>query len=159
MVLPLGLAENSIQLVPDGTLLLHVVIILVMVWVLNKTLLKPIGNILEGRDRRTKGRRDEARGVLNEVSEKMTGYERSLRQARAEAYAKAEAERNAALQERLLKMSEMRSHLAESISQQKDAIARQADAARETLDVEAQGMAREIGSRLLNRPVSGFGMN
>jgi len=42
MTLPLGLAENSIQLVPDGTLILHVLIILVMVYVLNATLFKPI---------------------------------------------------------------------------------------------------------------------
>ena len=31
MTFPLGFAENSIQLVPDGTLLLHVLLILVMV--------------------------------------------------------------------------------------------------------------------------------
>jgi hypothetical protein len=49
MVFPLGFAENSIQLVPDGTLLLHVLIILVMVYVLNATLFKPINLILEAR--------------------------------------------------------------------------------------------------------------
>ena len=38
----LGFAEDSIQLVPDGTLVLHVIIILVMVYVLNATLFKPI---------------------------------------------------------------------------------------------------------------------
>jgi len=46
MTLPLGFAENSIQLVPDGTLLLHILIILVMVYVLNATLFKPINQIL-----------------------------------------------------------------------------------------------------------------
>ena len=53
MTLPLGLAENSIQLVPDGTLILHVLIILVMVYVLNATLFKPINQILAARERRT----------------------------------------------------------------------------------------------------------
>jgi len=47
MTLPLGFAENSIQLVPDGTLLLHILIILVMVYVLNATLFKPINRILQ----------------------------------------------------------------------------------------------------------------
>src|SRR5947208_13696459 len=87
MVYPLGFAENSIQLVPDGTLLLHVLIILVMVYVLNATLLKPINRILEARDRRTKGRLSEAEEILRDVSEKLTAYERALRQARGEAYA------------------------------------------------------------------------
>ena len=52
MTLPLGLAENPIQLVPDGTLILHVLIILVMVYVLNATLFKPINKILAARDER-----------------------------------------------------------------------------------------------------------
>ena len=52
MTLPLGFAENSIQLVPDGTLILHVIIILVMVFVLNATLYKPINRILEAREKR-----------------------------------------------------------------------------------------------------------
>ena len=55
MVYPLGFAENSIQLVPDGTLILHVIIILVMVYVLNATLFKPINQILESREKRTRG--------------------------------------------------------------------------------------------------------
>jgi len=42
----LGFAENSIQLVPDGTLILHVIIILVMIYVLNTTLYQPINRIL-----------------------------------------------------------------------------------------------------------------
>ena len=60
MTLPLGFAENSIQLVPDGTLLLHILIILVMIFVLNATLYKPINRILEAREKRTKGRLSEA---------------------------------------------------------------------------------------------------
>ncbi len=93
MTLPLGFAENSIQLVPDGTLILHVLIILVMVYVLNATLFKPINRILEARDRRTKGRLSEAQEILKKVSEQLAGYERQLRQARGEAYAFSERER------------------------------------------------------------------
>ena len=159
MLFPLGFAENSIQLVPDGTLLLHVAIILVMVWVLNATLLKPISRILEERDKRTTGRRAEARDILNDVSEKLANYERSLRHARGEAYALAEAERAAAIQERQQKLNEMRLHLSDSVAQQKEAIQGQAEEARSTLGAEAQSMAREIGGRILNRPVSGAEMN
>ena len=39
------LAETSIQLVPDGTLLLHLLMVAIMVFVLNRTLLKPINQI------------------------------------------------------------------------------------------------------------------
>src|SRR6266567_4307508 len=67
-MLPLGFAENSIQLVPDGTLLLHVLIILIMVYVLNATLFKPINQILEAREQRE---RDAAVAKLKEVEERL----------------------------------------------------------------------------------------
>ena len=92
MSLPLGFAENSIQLVPDGTLILHVLIILVMVYVLNATLFKPINQILENREKRTRGRLTEAEEILSKVSTRLSDYERALRQARNEAYAFTEQE-------------------------------------------------------------------
>src|SRR5437762_3585881 len=107
MVFPLGFAENSIQLVPDGTLILHVLIILVMVYVLNATLYKPINKILEAREKRTKGRLSEAQEILNDVSRKVSDYEGALRKARGEAYAFSESERGAAMNERQQKLNEM----------------------------------------------------
>src|ERR1700694_3747766 len=149
MTLPLGLAENSIQLVPDGTLLFHVLLILVMVYVLNATLFKPINRILEAREKRTRGRLTEAEEILRSVSEKLSEYERALRQARGEAYSLAEHERAGAMQARQLKLTEMRQHLAKSIAKEKQAIQRQAEEARVLLEVESHRIAREIGSRVL----------
>jgi F-type H+-transporting ATPase subunit b len=159
MTLPLGLAENPIQLVPDGTLILHVLIILVMIYVLNATLFKPINRILEARDRRTRGRLSEAQEILKNVSEQLANYERQLRKARGEAYAFSESERAEAMQERQTKLNEMRQQLSESIAQEKKAIAQQADEARGTLEVESRRLAREIGARILSRPIGDAEMN
>jgi F-type H+-transporting ATPase subunit b len=158
-MLLLALAENSIQLVPDGTMLLHVVMILVMVFVLNATLFKPINKILAARDQRTRGRLSEADQILHNVNDKMTGYERQLRQARAESYALAESERAAALQERQQKINELRQQLNESTAQEKESIRQQAEVARETLSAESRSIAAEIGSRVLNRPVAQVDLN
>jgi len=158
-MLPLGLAENSIQLVPDGTLILHVLIILVMVYVLNATLLKPVNRILAARDKRTKGRLSEAQQILSDVSEKLREYERALRQARGQAYAFAEKERAGAMQERQVKLNEMRERLAESIKREKEGIKRQSEEARATLEVESRRLAREIGSRVLHRSLSDADLN
>ena len=151
MTFPLGFAENSIQLVPDGTLILHVIIILVMVYVLNATLYKPINRILEAREKRTRGRLSEAQQILKDVSEKLSNYERQLRATRAEAYALTEQERTAAMQERQRKLNEMRQQLAESISKEKQAIAQQADSARASLEDESRSIARDISSRVIGR--------
>jgi F-type H+-transporting ATPase subunit b len=159
MMFPLGFAENSIQLVPDGTMLLHIAIILVMVFVLNATLFKPINRILAARDKRTRGRHGEAQEILNDVTAKLSEYEHQLREARAASYAMSERERLAALQERQQKLNQMRQQLAESIAQEKDVIRQQADAARATLETEAQSIAREISARVLNRPPGESSLN
>jgi len=159
MPFALGFAENSIQLVPDGTLILHVIIILVMIYVLNATLYKPINQILESREKRTRGRLTEAQEIMQSVSQKISEYERSLRQARAEAYAQTEAQRAAAMKERQQNVNEMRAQLTQTIAQEKKTIEQQAGEARVTLEVESRRLAREIGSRVLSRPLSDAEMN
>ena len=154
MAFVLGFAENSIQLVPDGTLILHVVIILVMVWLLNVTLYKPINEILASRERRTRGRLTEAEEIMNGVNAKVTDYERSLRQARVEAYAFTEAQRTEAMKQRQERLNEMRSELAASIAKEKESIQQQAAKARATLAEDSRQIAREISSRVLNRPIN-----
>ena len=159
MVYPLGFAENSIQLVPDGTLLLHVLIILVMVYVLNATLFRPINLILANREKRTRGRLTEAQEIMGNVSKRLAEYERALRAARTEAYALSERERAAAMQDRQRELDEMRAKLAASISSEKKAIQSQAEAARVTLEADARRIAVEIGSRVLSRPIANADLN
>jgi F-type H+-transporting ATPase subunit b len=155
MTFPLGFAENSIQLVPDGTLILHVIIILVMVFVLNATLYKPINRILEAREKRTRGRMSEAQEIMTDVSQKLANYEKQLRQARADAYALSEQERTAAMQARQQKLNEMREQLSASIAKEKQVIGEQAEGARASLEDESRKIASDISSRVLNRRVNG----
>ena len=159
MHLVLGFAENSIQLVPDGTLILHVILILVMVYVLNATLYKPINKILESREKRTRGRLSEAQEVMKSVKDRLSEYEGSLRQARSESYALAESQRSEAMMERQRRVNEMRNQLAQSIATEKEAIEQQAAQARASLEVESRGIARDISSRVLKRSVSDSGIN
>ena len=159
MVYPLGFAENSIQLVPDGTLVLHVLIILVMVYVLNATLFKPINQILANREKRTRGRRSEAQEILDSISERIAEYERALRSARTEAYAFTEHDRAGAMQDRQKALDEMRAQLAASTAAEKETIHGQAESARTTLEAEARRIAAEIGSRILSRPLTNADLN
>jgi F-type H+-transporting ATPase subunit b len=151
----LAFAENSIQLVPDGTLFLHIAIILLMVFVLNNTLFKPINRILEERERRTRGRTGEAREILQRVDEKATNYERSLRAARAEGYRLMEHERAEAMNERQAKLNALRDEVNRTVEEEKELIHRQAEEARQTLEADARNIAVEISSQILHRPVGG----
>ena len=150
----LGFAENSIQLVPDGTLFLHIALILLMVFVLNATLFKPINRILEERERRTRGRSGQARDILQRVEESTANYERALREARAEGYRLMEQVRAEAMRERQLVINTLREDVERSITEQKEVLATQTQIARTTLGSDAQRIAKEIGERILHRPIS-----
>ena len=145
----LALAENSIQLVPDGTLLFHLVLIVMMVALLNATLLKPINRILEERDRRTKGRLSEASQTLLMVDEKLRDYESQLREARAAGYAAMEQERAILSKERERKLAEVKSEAGALVAREKDRIKAEAAEVRNALGTTAQERAREISEQIL----------
>ena len=144
-----ALAENSIQLVPDGTLIFHLALIVAMVALLNATLLKPINRILDERDRRTKGRLSEARQTLHEVDEKLHTYETQLREARAAGYAAMERERAALARERERKVSEVRGEMGTLVSREKDRIQAEGKDVRGSLGITNAERAREISERIL----------
>jgi F-type H+-transporting ATPase subunit b len=146
----LAFAE-SIQLIPDGTLLIHIAIIITMVFVLNRLLFKPVGRVLSERDARTHGRSDEARDTMRRVSESLSRYETSLRQARAEGYGLLEQQQAEANGERQRKVAEVRREVEEHIEEEKRQLRAQSEAARVTLEEEARAVAANIRSQLLRR--------
>jgi F-type H+-transporting ATPase subunit b len=146
---------ESIQLVPDGTLFLHIAIILVMVLILNKTLFGPINRILGERERRTGGRSSEAREILGRVEESMTRYEHSLRDARTEGYRLLEAQRGEAMSARQRWLEGVRGEVGRTIEEQKEIIHEQAEEARGSLESEARRVASSVSAQILGRPLSG----
>lgn len=146
----LAFAE-SIQLIPDGTILIHIVIIITMVFVLNRLLFKPVLRTLGDRESRTHGRSDEARETIRKVGESLSRYENSLRQARAEGYGLLEQRQSEANGERQHKVAEVRREVEEQLGQEKSEIQAQAERARATLLGEAERMATDIKAQVLRR--------
>jgi F-type H+-transporting ATPase subunit b len=150
----LAFAENSIQLVPDGTLFFHIALIILMVFVLNITLFKPINKVLEERERRTRGRTGEAQDILGRVEAGLKRYETSLREARLEGYHLLEAQRAEAMNARQARLGELREDLRASVEEQKSSIRGQMEAARQALAGDAQRIAAEISNQVLRRAAS-----
>lgn len=148
----LAFAE-SIQLVPDGTLFLHIAIILLMIYVLNRTLFRPINRILEERERLTHGRTGESRDLLTRVEENLSRYERTLREARIESYRLLEQKRAEAMSARQNRLDGLREEVGNLIGEQKETIRSEAERARTTLEGEANRIASSIGTQILGRPV------
>jgi F-type H+-transporting ATPase subunit b len=152
----LAFAEGAIQLVPDGTLLFHLALIIAMVALLNATLLKPINRILEERERLTKGRLSEAQRTLLIVNEKLLEYERRLREARAEGYALMERERAVISEERNRKVAQVKSEIARVLSEERETLKMETAQVRGKLTVDARSIALEIGRQILRRPIDGY---
>lgn len=146
----LAFAE-SIQLVPDGTLVIHIAIIITMVFVLNRLLFRPVGRILSERETRTSGRSGEARETIHRVKESLSRYENSLRQARAQGYGLLEQQQAAAYDERKQKVAVVREEVERQVEQQKGEIRAQVEQARGSLREDAQQVAANISSNLLRR--------
>lgn len=153
-MLLLALEGSAIQLVPDGTLVFHLAIIVLMVGVLNVTLLKPINRILEERDKRTEGRFSEVRAVLASISEKLLEYERRMREARAEGYVLLEQERAGVSRERELRLTAVKGELAHWQHEQKEKLRVETEKIKARLERDAQGLALEIGRQILHRDVA-----
>jgi F-type H+-transporting ATPase subunit b len=147
-------AGSSIQLVPDGTLLFHLALVIVMVYLLNVTLLKPINRILEERERRTKGRFTEAQALLQTVSERLREFEIGMREARARGYLLLESERTSASRERERKVSEVKLEVTRWLDAEKRQLQADEEEVKARLLKDARVRAWEIGGQILGRAVS-----
>jgi F0F1-type ATP synthase membrane subunit b/b' len=146
------LAEAAIQLVPDGTLLLHLLMVGVMVFVLNRTLLKPINNILAEREKQVEGSIKEAQVLTAETEEKLRRYNATLREARSEGYKLLEKERSAALREKDEKIRLYRDEMSRTVAAQVDQTRQQEQKVRGELESQAAAIGEVISSQILRRP-------
>ena len=147
----LAFAENSIQLVPDGTIFFHIALILLMIWILNRTLFKPINRILEARERMTGGSFAETTDTLRQADEKLANYETTLREARAAGYAVVENTRRESLAQRQLQIDEVKAEAANLIEREKADLNRQVVQVRQNLASDARGLAERITAQVLRQ--------
>lgn len=137
-----------VQLVPDGTIFIHIALILLMIWILNRTFFRPINQVLQSRER-NKGGQSEAAGILGQVGEKTQKYDAAMREARNEGYQLVEEQRVAAMQQRESQLEAVKAEVAQTVSQEKDSINKQTAEARQAIAADAQKMADKISSSIL----------
>jgi len=156
-VLSFGLILAESVLSIDGSFLFIFFTILLLIYVLNHTLFKPINQVLDERDRLGAGRIGEARRMLGEYEDRLKRYESQLREARGEAYQRLEAERKETALMRQRTIAQVKSETGAQIDVAKQEIAKQAAGAKQNLESEARAMAGAISSQILHRPVGAGG--
>ena len=142
-------AAESIQLFPDGTLFIHIALILLMIWVLNRTFFKPINRVIEARERHKGGHGSEAEKILSDVSVKQATYNKELLAARSEGYELIEKERSAAIANRQAKIADAKAETAQTLTTGKQKLEEEAAGARNIIAKEAEVMAERISANIL----------
>jgi F-type H+-transporting ATPase subunit b len=145
------LLEASIQLVPDGTLLVHLLLVAIMVFILNRTLLKPINRILVEREKQIAGRLKEAQALAAETDEKLKKYNDTLRAARVDGYKLLEKERAEGLKEKDEKVRLYREQTSREVAAQIDNIGRQEQSVKQELETQAVSISSLISAQVLRR--------
>lgn len=146
------LLEGSVISI-DGSFLFIFISILLLIFILNRTLFAPINKVLDEREHLGTGRLHEAKNLLKQYDEKLSHYEQQIRQARAGAYQELETQRKEALTARQQLLDQVKQETATQLTAAKDEIAQQSVTARQTLENEARTMAATISSQILKRPV------
>jgi F-type H+-transporting ATPase subunit b len=144
----LAFAE-SIQLFPDGTIFIHIGLILLMIWILNRTLFKPINRIMESREKSKGGRSTEAVGILKSVEAKETTYSAELLAARSRGYEVIENEQRAAIEAREAKIAASKAEIAASLAADRDAVNAATEASRAEIAIEADKLSDSIAAGIL----------
>jgi len=145
------LLEAQIQLVPDGTLLLHLLMVAIMVFILNRTLLKPMNRILAERERQIQGRLKEAQALAAETEQKRKKYNDALHAARVDGYKLLEKERTDGLKEKDEKVRLYREQTAREVAAQIDNIKRQEQSVKQELETQAASISSLISDQVLRR--------
>lgn len=144
----LAFAE-SIQLFPDGTLFIHIGLILLMIWVLNRTFFRPVNAVIASREKFKGGRNIEAEEIAGTAAEKQARYLAELQAARTEGYGMIEKERDAALAARNEIVSLAKSQTAAAFESEKQQLRTEAEAARAAISSEAEAIADRISANIL----------
>lgn len=144
----LAFAE-TIQLFPDGTLFVHVALILSMIWILNRTFFRPINQVIETREKNKGGHSTEAEKILDDAGKKEAKYNKEMLDARSKGYELIEKEHQKATATHEEKFSAAKAETAEKFSAGKTELEKQKATAHATIGADAEKMAEKIAASIL----------
>lgn len=139
----------DIQLVPDGTIFIHIALILLMIWTLNRTFFRPINRVIAAREKNKGGRFGEAEEILQSVDAKNAEYNRAMLGARSKSYELIEREKSDALARRQAEIEALRIETEQAVARQTAELNRQASEVKTIIARDAEQMAERISASIL----------
>lgn len=140
---------GSIQLFPDGTLFIHIALILLMMYLLNRTFYKPLDRVMAEREKYSGGHSTEADELIAKAIEKESAVTAALLAARSEGYSLIEKQQREAEAARQAKLAALRAETAARVEKEKAEISQQTAEARKAIAAEAEKLADKIAGEML----------
>ncbi len=138
----------------DITILYQIIGFLVLLYLLNKFLFRPVQKVMDERKRLTVGTLDKAENIRKEVEEGRLSYEKKLHEARLKGGETRQELKQEALEEEKKLIEAAGLEASEEISRMREKISEEKDAALKELTPETRSISREIASRLLERKLA-----
>jgi F-type H+-transporting ATPase subunit b len=135
----------------NGTIFIQIANFLVLIFVLNIVLYKPIRSILRQRKEKMQGLETSAQSTGHQAEERNQAYTDGLKEARLKGQKEKEVLMKAAKDEEQAMVSKINAKAQEELATVKEKIAKDTDAVRNALEKEVDAFASAITQKILGR--------
>ncbi|MGD9083083.1 MAG: ATP synthase F0 subunit B [Desulfobacterales bacterium] len=142
---------GGITVIPDWTLFVQIANFLLIVWVLNIILFRPIRNILIQRKEKITSLEQNIETSDREAQEKNEAFDSGIRDARAKGLNEKNALLNEAADEEREIIDKINQKAQADLAEVREKIAKDAEAVRASLQKEIDSFANAIGEKILGR--------
>ena len=140
-----------ITVIPDSSTVIQMINFLVLLYVLNLVLYKPIRNVLIERKAKIEGMKDGAEKAAVDLVAGEDAYKSGLKEARTEGLKKKEAFIEEASKEEMEIIDGINKKAQANLADSKAQVVSETDQARNALEAEVEGFAKAIGEKILGR--------
>ncbi len=140
-----------ITVIPDISLVYQMINFLVLLFVLNLVLYKPIRNVLLERKARVDGLEDGVEKASADLDSQKNSYKEGLKEARSKGLKEKEAFVEAASKEEKEIIDQINKKAQANFAQIKEQVASETEQARKALEGEVEAYAKAIGEKILGR--------
>ena len=135
----------------DGSIVLQIANFLLLIWILNMVLYKPIRKILQERKEKMVGMQSDIDGSAQQVQSKEDAYVEGVRQARAAGQKEKEALMQAAADEEKAIIGKINEAAQSELKDVREKITQEVGTVKAALEDEIDAFADAIGQKILGR--------
>lgn len=154
-VLPAAAAEGGggLTVIPDWTFLLQMANFLILMWILNVILFKPIRSVLIQRKNKVSGLEESIVTSQKDVEDKEAAFMVGIRDARARGLKEKDLLIAEATEEEKKIVADINQKAQKDLAEVRGQIANEAQSARNSLMQDIDGFAQAIGQKILGRAI------